>query len=88
MSKKNHSCIYHFENYIQMQNLNFILKVWFYNVELNSRAEKIKTLHTIETKWGLRICSEARILALCLHTGKVKELVFKKYFKILLVSTS
>ena len=81
-----------------MQKLNCILKILFNYDELTPRAEKIKTLHTIETKWGIRICCQARILTLCSHIEKVRESMFKihvqcsnqcsKYFKILLVSKS
>ena len=92
------SSINHFENYIQMQKLNCIIKILFNNDELTTRAEKIKTLHTIETKWSISISSRARILTLCSHKEKVRESIFKmrvqcsnqcsKYFKILLVSKS
>ena len=56
MSKERNKSIYHFENYIQMQKLNCILKILFNNDKLIPRAKTIKTLHTIETKWGIRIC--------------------------------
>ena len=36
-----------------MQKLNCILKIIFNYDELTPRAEKIKTLHKIETKWAL-----------------------------------
>ena len=49
MSKKANSSIYHFENYIQIQKLKCLLKLGF------NRAEKIKTIHAIETKWGIKI---------------------------------
>ena len=62
--KKTNSSIYHFENNIQMQKLNCILKILFNNEEITSRAEKIKTLHTVETKWGIRICCDTMILTL------------------------
>ena len=62
MSKKANSSIYHFENYIQMQKLKCVLKIGFNNDELTPRAEKIKTLHAIETKWSTRIYCQARIL--------------------------
>ena len=52
----------------------------------NPRAEKIKTLHSIETKQDIRICSQTKILILCSHTEKVRESMFKKYFKISLLS--
>ena len=61
MGKKANSSIYHFENYIQIQKLNCILKIRFNNDKLIPRAEKIKTLHAIETKWGIRIYRQARI---------------------------
>ena len=64
VNKKN-SSIYHFNNYIQMQNLNCILKIPFNNDELILRAEKIKTCHMIETKWGIRNCCQARVITLC-----------------------
>ena len=56
-----------------MQKLNCILKILFNNDELTPRAEKIKTLHTIETKWGIRFGYQPIILTLCLHREKVKE---------------
>ena len=34
-----------------------------------------KTFYTIETKWGVRHYSQAKILTLCLHTEKVRESV-------------
>ena len=68
------------------------------NDELTHRARKIKTFHTIETKWGIRICCQIRILKLCSHIEKVRESMFKtdvqcsdqcsKYFKIFPVSKS
>ena len=77
-----------------MQKLNCISKILFNNDKLTLRAEKIKTFHTIETKWGIRTCCQARILTLCSHIEKVRESMFKihfqcsnqclKYFKILL----
>ena len=72
MSKN--SGIHHFENYIEMQKLNCILNICLNNDEVIPRAEKIKTLHTIETKLATRICCQTRIL--------------KNIFKILLVSKS
>ena len=46
---------------------------------------KIKTLHTIETKWGIRICCQARILTLCSNLEKVRNSLFKKYLEVPLV---
>ena len=81
-----------------MQKLNCISKILFNYDKLNLWAEKVKTLHTIETKWCIRICCQARILTLCSYIEKVRESTFKihvqcsnqcsKYFKILLVSKS
>ena len=48
-----------------MQKLNCILEILFNFDELNPRAKKIKTFLTIGTKWGIRICCQARILKLC-----------------------
>ena len=50
MSTKANSCIYRFENYIQLQKIGCILKIRFNNDELTPWAIKIKTLHMIETK--------------------------------------
>ena len=96
--KKRNNSIYDFENYIQMQKLNCILKILFNNDELTPGAKKFKTSHTIETKWGIRICCQARILTLCSHIEKVRESMFKmhvqcssqcsKYFQILIVTKS
>ena len=79
-----------------MQRLNCILKILFNYDELIPQAEKIKTFHTIETKWGIRIC--CRAISMCSHIEKVRESMFKihvqrsnqclKYFNILLVSKS
>ena len=55
-----------------MQKLNRILKIIFNYDEITPRAEKIKTFHTIETKWDIRICCQARILTLCSHIEKGK----------------
>ena len=81
-----------------MQKLNFILKIPFNCDELSPRTKIFKTLHTIEAKWGIRICCQARILTLCSHKEKVRESMFEihvqcsnqcsNYFKILLVSKS
>ena len=56
-----------------------ILKILFNSDELYSQAEKIKTLRTIETKWGIRICCLARILTLCSQREKARESMFKKH---------
>ena len=40
MSKKTNSSSYHFENYIQIQKLNFVLKIRFSISELAPRTEK------------------------------------------------
>ena len=50
-----------------MEKLNSILKILFNYDELNPQAKKFKTLHTIETKWGIRICCQARILTMFTH---------------------
>ena len=81
-----------------MQKLNCILKILFNNDELTPRAEIIKALHTIKTKWGIRICCQVRILTVCSHIEKIRESMLKihvqcsnqcsKYCKILLVSKS
>lgn len=49
------SNIDHFENYIQIQKLTCIFKILI-NDELTTREKKLKTLYTIKTKWGIRIC--------------------------------
>ena len=63
MNKKANSSIYHlaFSIYIQIQKQKCVLKLGFNNDKLNPRVEKIKTLHAIETKWGIRIYHQARI---------------------------
>ena len=53
MSKKANSVIYHFENYIQIQKLNCVLKIRFNNDKLTPYAEKIKKLHAIKAKWSI-----------------------------------
>ena len=62
MGKQKNSSIYHFENYIQVQKINRVLKTRFSNKELTLPAETIEILHTIETKWGIRIYWQTRIL--------------------------
>ena len=49
MSKATNSSIYHFENYIQIQKLNCVLKIRLNIDELTPGPKKIKTLHTIGT---------------------------------------
>ena len=58
-----------------MQNASCILKILFNNDKLTPRAKKIKTFHTIETKWGIRNCCQDRTL--CSHIEKVRESMFK-----------
>ena len=80
-----------------MPKLNCILNILFNNEELTP-AEKIKTFHMIETKWGITVSCQARILTLYSRKEKEKESMFEihvqyldqclKYFKILLVSKS
>ena len=62
MSEKANSSIYHFENYIQIQKLKCVLKLGFNNDELIPQAEKIRTLHAVETKWAITIYCKARII--------------------------
>ena len=62
MGKQKNSSIYHFENYIQVQKINHVLKTWFSNKELTLPAETIEILHTIETKWSITIYWQTRIL--------------------------
>ena len=88
MRKKVNSRIYQFENYIRMQKINCIFKIRFNNDELTPRAKNIKTIHMIEIKWGIRICFYPKIFTMCLYAEKGREGMFKKYFKILVVSKS
>ena len=60
-----------------MQKLNCILKVCFKNDERTPRAENIKTFLTIEAKWGVRNCFQARIPTLCSHIEKIRESILK-----------
>ena len=69
MSKKRNSSIYHFKNYIQIQKLNCVLKMHFNDDELTPLAEKIKTFHAIETKWGIRIYCQGMIFTVFTHIG-------------------
>ena len=83
------SSIYHFENYIQMQKLNLVLKIRFNHDKLASLplwGKWIKTFYTIQIELGLEFTVRPGY-SLCSHTENVKELMFKKYFKILLVFT-
>ena len=61
-----------------MLKVNCFLKIRFSKNELTLWAEKIKTLHMIETKWSIRICFHPRIFTLCLHTEMVRESKLKK----------
>ena len=67
--QKTNSNIYHFENYIQIQKLNYVLKIRFNNDELNPQAENIKTHHAMgfTVRPGYSLCS---------HTEKVREMMF------------
>ena len=56
-----------------MQKLNCILKILFNIHDLTHWSEKIKILHAIETKWGIRNCCQAMMLKLCSHIEKVRE---------------
>ena len=66
-----------------MQKLNCVLKMRINNDEVTRQAEKIKALHAIETKRGVRI-----YWAGYLHRKKVRKSMFNEDFKILLVSKS
>ena len=61
MGKKANSSIYHFENYIEIHKLKCVIKLGFHNDKQTPRAEKIKTIHAIKTKWGIRIYCQGRI---------------------------
>ena len=50
-----------------MQKVNCISKFRCNDVELTPRAKNIKTLHMIETKWGIRICCQSRIFTVITH---------------------
>ena len=60
-----------------MQKLNCVLKIRFTNDKLISQAKKIKTLHAMETKWGIKIYCQARILTVFIHR-EGKEINFQK----------
>ena len=83
MSKKANRSIYHIENYIQMQKINCILKIWSWT---NSMVQINQVSPYDRNKMGIRICYQVRIFILCSYTQKVRESMFKKNFKILLVS--
>ena len=55
-----------------MQKLNCILKILFNIHDLTHWAEKIKILHAIETKWGIRNCCQDKMLKRCSHIEKVR----------------
>ena len=86
MSKKTNSSIYYFRKRVQIQKLNCVLKIRFNNDELNSHGPK-KPRHSTQMKQNgaLEFTVRPEYL-LCSQTEKVRELMFKKYFKILLVS--
>ena len=44
-----------------MRKLNCVLKVLFNKDEPTLRAKKIKTFHTIDTKWGIRNCCQTKL---------------------------
>ena len=52
-----------------MQKLSCVLCVRLSNDELTTRAEKVKTLHAMETKWDIRIYCKARIFTVFTHIG-------------------
>ena len=64
------SSIYHFENYIQMQKLNLVLKIRFNHDKLASLplwGKWIKTFYTIEIELGIRIYCQARVFTVFTH---------------------
>ena len=72
-----------------MQKVNCLFKIRFKNDGTETpRTENVKILNMIETKWDIRICCQHMIFVLCSHTEKIRESMFIKYFKILLVSKS
>ena len=82
MSKKTNGSIYYLKNYIQIQKLNCVLKIHFNNDQLNPRTEKTETLHATETKWDIRVYYQQ---AHCIHTPKVRELMFSNILEIVVV---
>ena len=66
MSKKAKSSIYHFENIYFALSSNAKTKQCFKNSLYQPPGPK--KLHTIETKWDIRICCQAKILTLCSYT--------------------
>ena len=77
MSKKINNNIYHFEDYIQIEKLSCVLKMRFNNDELTLWAEKIKSLHAIKAKWGIRIYCQVSIFTLFTQR-EGKGIMFKK----------
>ena len=70
-----------------MQKIKYIVKIRFNCDELTPVPRKSRN-YIIKTKWGIKICCLPRVLPGCLHTEKVREPMFEKYFKTLLVSNS
>ena len=87
MSKKTNSSIYDFENYTQIQKLNCVLKIRFNNDKLPPGPKRTRNSMRSKQNGALDFTVRPGYL-LCSHTKKVRELMFKKYFKILLVSKS
>ena len=77
MSKRQQIVALSFRKLYPNTKTKLYFKILFNYDELTPLAKKIETLHTIETKWRIRICCQARILTLCLHIEKVNESIFK-----------
>ena len=84
MNEKTNSSIYHFKNYIQIQKLNCILKIRFSNDELGHGVKK-KSKQSMRSKQNGALEFTVRSGS---HIEKIRELMFQKYFIILLVSKS
>ena len=72
-----------FRKLYSIQKLNFVLKIRFNNDTLTPGREKQDTPCNPVPEFTVRPG-----YSLCSHTETVRELMFKKYFKILLVSKS
>ena len=82
MSKKINSSIYHLENCIQIQKLNYVLKIRFKNNELTTGPKKSRHLMRSKQNGPLEFTVRSGY-SLCSQRGKLRELMFKKYFKFL-----
>ena len=77
MSEKTKRSIYYFKNHIQIQKLNCVLKMCFSTDKLTLRTDIPCNLNKMRHQ-NLLLGQNIH----CVYTDEVRELMFKKYFKI------